>query len=413
MTKFLPASPLKHLRPSDLRGIARLAAQGTSGVTHIVEGVHRSVLATVGVAGRPPHGRTQGITGLVYRSIHGVTQLVGKGVDLALTGLQPVFDKIEQDTPGSPQREAVLAALNGVMGDRLAEDGNPLATQMTLRFQGQALEWNTPPAPVSSKVLLLIHGLCMNDLQWTTMHDGQLHDHGAALAGELGYTPIYLRYNSGLHISQNGRQLAALLEDLLARWPVPITELNVVGHSMGGLVIRSAIDHAAHNGYAWPAQLKNIVFLGAPHHGAPLERAGNKVDLLLGATPWSAPLAKLGQLRSAGITDLRHGFVTDRDWLGQDRFELAPRRHTVLPLPTGVACYAVAATLAPKRGLLAERLTGDGLVPLRSALGQHNDPARCLGFAHDAQFIAYRTGHLALLSNPDVMARMLHWLRQS
>jgi len=157
--------------------------------------------------------------------------------------------------------------------------------------------------------------------------------------------------------------------------------------------------------------VQRVAFLGTPHHGAPLERAGNWVDVLLGSTPWSRPLARLGQLRSAGITDLRHGHVQDGDWQGRDRFHRQPDRRQPLPLPTGIACYTIAATLAPKRGLLADRLLGDGLVPLRSALGQHDEPARCLDFAPAHQAILYRMGHMALLDDAAVTQQLLAWFR--
>ena len=160
----------------------------------------------------------------------------------------------------------------------------------------------------------------------------------------------------------------------------------------------------------WPQRLKNIVFLGTPHHGAPLERAGNWVDVLLGSTPYSRPFAKLGQLRSAGITDLRFGHVLDADWAGRDRFEKGPDRRQPLPLPEGVACYTVAATTAKQRGTLAERLTGDGLVPLRSALGQHDAPEHRLAFTKPAQWITWQTHHMALLGSPAVAQKLREWL---
>jgi pimeloyl-ACP methyl ester carboxylesterase len=157
----------------------------------------------------------------------------------------------------------VLAALNGVMGDRLLANNNPFAIPMTLRYQGEVLNWQALPAmpEASGKVLLLIHGLCMNDLQWRTEHQGRVVDHGAALASTLGYTPVYLRYNSGLHTSQNGRELSALLQELAKHWPLPIEEITVVAHSMGGLLIRSAVHYARQDSLHWPQHLKSIVFL--------------------------------------------------------------------------------------------------------------------------------------------------------
>ena len=403
---------MKHLRATDLRAIAQLATQATGGVARIAEGVHQSVWSSMGVPGGTTPGTTRGLTGLIYQSVHGVTQWVGKGIDAALVRLQPLLERVDGEAPETPEREAVLAALNGVMGDRLLESKSPLATPMSLRYRGQALDVGkslTLPQ-TTGKVLLLIHGLCMNDLQWQSGPQAQVLDHGEALASALGYTPVYLRYNSGLHVSQNGQELSLKLEQLLDHWPQPVQELTVVAHSMGGLLTRSAFHHARQAKLHWPDRLKNIVFLGTPHHGAPLERAGNWVDVLLGSTPYSRPFARLAQLRSAGITDLRYGHLLDADWQGHERFQRRPDRRQILALPDGVNCYAMAATLAPKRGLLADRLTGDGLVPLRSALGQHDDPERSLAFAANRQSILYRTNHMDLLSREEVTRQILHWL---
>jgi hypothetical protein len=253
----------------------------------------------------------------------------------------------------------------------------------------------------------------MTDLRRHAQRQGQASDHGATLAAALGYIPVYLDYNSGLHISHNGRELSARLEQLLAHWPATLEELSVVAHSMGGLLIRSAVHYARQEGLRWPDRLKSIVFLGTPHHGAPLERAGNWVDTILASTPYTRPFTALGQLRSAGITDLRYGHVLDEDWHGHDRFESRPDGRQFVPLPNGVACYTVAATTAAKRSTLANRLVGDGLVPLHSALGHHDDARRKLNFAPAAQWIACRTSHLELLSSPAVTRQMVQWLTPS
>jgi len=413
MKKAIANGPKHHLRAADLVAAAQLATDATAGITRVVEGVHQSVWRTLGAPGGTGKGQTRGLTGLVYRSIGGATRLVGRGLELALARLQPVLESGATDAPGSPQREAVLAALNGVMGDRLADSNNAFATRIALHtFLGQALDLQRPlklerPRP---RLVLLIHGLCMNDLQWHTSHEGQPADHGQTLCAALDASALYLRYNTGRHVSTNGQALADLLEQLHKRWPTPLQELVVVAHSMGGLVIRSAVHKARARGLQWPSVLKSIVFLGTPHHGAPLERAGNWIDLLLGSTPWSAPFTRLTQLRSAGITDLRYGFVTDADWQGRERFRRAPDRRTVLPLPAGVACYTVAATTASKRSLLADRLLGDGLVPLHSALGQHADHTRSLPFPARSRCILYRTNHMQLLGSPQVAHQLLAWL---
>lgn len=401
------------LRPSDLRGAARLATQATAGVARVAEGVHQSVLSAMGFPPGPEPGRTRGLTGMVYQGIHGMTRLVDVGLQAALLRLEPFFDQDSAAHDGqviSAQRETVLAALNGVMGDRLVADGNPLALTMELRLNGRPMDLNELHASgaVTGKPLLLVHGLCMNDSQWTRAG----HDHGAHLAKTLGYTPVYVRYNTGLHTSVNGRELAHRLDEMLRAWPVPVEEFSILAHSMGGLVVRAACHQGTEVGHAWPSQLRRMIFLGTPHHGAPLERAGHWVDVLLGGTPFSRPFARLGQLRSAGITDLRHGHVLDTDWQGHDRFGHRPDQRVPLPLPAGVACYAVAATLAGKRSAVSDRLVGDGLVPLNSALGLHEDPARQLAFARAHRYLAFRTGHLELLSDPGVARQLVEWMTQ-
>ncbi|MDP2440759.1 esterase/lipase family protein [Rhodoferax sp.] len=393
--------PGPHWRASDLRAVTLLATDATAAVTRMAEGVHQSVWRTLGAPSGATPEQARGLTGLIYQSINGLTQRVGRGLSAALTRLEPVLQRLEVQGEESLERAAMLAALNGVMGDRLLAAGNPLATPMTLRFQ------NTH---VTGKLLIVIHGLCMNERQWASQQAGLTVNHAETLATALGYTPVYVRYNSGLHVSENGHLLAQQLEDLARHWPVPVTELSVLAHSMGGLVTRSALFSARQSGMRWPDALKNIVFLGTPHHGSPLERAGHWIDVILGSTPYSRPLAKLGQLRSAGITDLRYGHVLDADWQGHDRFQSKPDRRVPLPLPAGVACFAVAATAAAKRSALADRLLGDGLVPLHSALGQHDEPKRCLHFAAENQCIVYRTSHLALLNSPAVAQQLITWL---
>ncbi len=407
---------LRHLRPSDLKAAAQLAAQATQGVIGITEGVHQAVRRTMGLPAGATPSHTGGLTGQIYRGIRGVAALVGQGSEAVLGALLPLLDNPTAYPEASPQREAVMAALNGVLGDRLVVTGNPLAQPMTLRRQGQGLSLDDPDAlkhqlgeAASPHLLLLIHGLCMNDTQW--MRDG--HDHGAYLAQAVGGTPVYLRYNSGRHVSDNGRELSLQLERLVAAWPVPLQRITLVGHSMGGLVARSAVQAGREAGQHWPQVLRELVCLGTPHHGAPLERAGHGVDVLLDATPFSAPFAQLGKLRSAGILDLRHGHVQEADWRspgGQSWRAGFEDQRVPLPLPEGVACFTVAATLAAQRGLLADRLTGDGLVPLNSALGQHDEARRRLVFAKSSQRIVYRTGHLDLLSSRVVAEQLRDWL---
>jgi pimeloyl-ACP methyl ester carboxylesterase len=252
---------------------------------------------------------------------------------------------------------------------------------------------------------VLLHGLCMNDLQWQSAG----HDHGDALARELGYTPIYLHYNSGLSVSTNGRILAQMMERLFDAWPVPIERLVMLGHSMGGLVARSALHHSAsiqRGELRWPARVNDLVCLGTPHQGAPLERAGHGIELLLGAAPYAAPLARLGKVRSAGINDLRLGNIVSGP-AGDD----GTHQTAQVSLPAATRCFAVAASLGPATGSLKEKLLGDGLVPVTSALGQHAKPDRRLPFATDRQAVVYETSHLGLLASAEVSGLLRQWLR--
>ncbi len=391
---------------SDLRGASRLAIDATRGLADLVEAMHHNVIRAPGLVARLPAGRMRGITGLVYRTVHGVTRLVGGSIDAVLGRLAPLLGHVEP----SPAREAIVAALNGVLGDHLAETGNPLAISLGFRRNGKALALGREALAAAipactGKLLVLAHGLCLNDLQWNR----RVHDHGAALARDLGYTPVYLHYNTGLHISTNGKELAVALEALLAHWPVPVEAFALVTHSMGGLVARSACHYGNRASLAWPRYLDTMVFLGTPHHGAPMERGGNWIDTLLEISPYTAPFARLGKIRSAGITDLRYGSLADEDWHGRDRFARGDRRRFV-PLPEGVRCFAIGATRGDKPRGRAQPLPGDGLVPLASALGRHDNPDLALNIPRSRQWIAHDCGHLDLLGRPDVYRRIRRWL---
>lgn len=396
---------------AQLRGIAKLATQATVSVSRIAEGVHQSVWGSMGVPGGKEPGQTRGLTGLIYQSVRGVTQLVGAGADKLLGALEPVMALVDEQDADSNVQVAILAALNGVMGDQLAADNNPLSTTFGLRFQGQLVATGLMPKAdaVSGKIVVLIHGLCMNDLQWADAGPSP-NDLGAALAKDSGFTPVYARYNTGLHTSENGSLFAAQISEMVEHWPVPVTEIAVVAHSMGGLVTRSAVQCATDADAPWLGSLKKVVFLGTPHHGAPLEQAGSWVDVILGVSAYSRPFKRLAQLRSSGITDLRHGHVLASDWQGRGRFERAGDQRTHVALPRQIACFTVGATLAAPRGVVAERLLGDGLVPLNSALGKHDEPQRCLAFAKSHQFIAFKTGHIEMLHSVAVRTQVLAWL---
>lgn len=402
-------------RGHPVRGLVQLTTQATLGLADLVEALHARVLSGPLDAGATAPDRTGGLTGLVYRSIRGVTHAVGAGADQLLATLEPALARLG----GLPQGDALRAALNGVLGDVLERTHNPLALPMTLRQGGRDLVLEKDslaqalPAP-DRPPLILIHGLCMNDLQWQrsrTDAPGGSHDHGAALARDLGFTPLYLRYNTGLHISRNGQMLATLLESLLTQWPGETPPLTLLTHSMGGLVARSALHYGDRAGHRWPASVSDLICLGSPHLGAPLERMGHVFETILAQTPYAAPFARLAKLRSEGITDLRHGSVLAEDWEGRDRHGRQPATARHLPLPQSLRCYAVAGSIGQQRDDLKGRVLGDGLVPLRSALGQHRDPRRTLAFPADRQWIAHGVHHMDLLGDAEVYAQLLCWLK--
>ncbi len=380
-----------------LRGYGRLAVEAVAGVSGVVEAMHATIARVPAPLARVPAEPARGIAGLVYRTLRGITGVVGSTLDAALR--MPLPGAGERAADAEPTLRAIL---NGVLGDHLADSDNPLAIAMELRRDGAALALERTALAAAfphagERVLVLVHGLCMHDGQW--LRNG--HDHGAALARDLGYTPVYLRYNSGRHVAANGREFAGLLEALLHAWPVPLRSLAILGHSMGGLVARSACHVAQQHGHAWLARLDHLVFLGTPHHGAPAERAGHGVDQLRRLSPYSAPLAALGAVRSAGITDLRHGTIHGPGVRAAARNAALPR---------GVRLGAIAATRARDGAGPVQDWIGDGLVPVRSALGDHPDSRRALRIPRARQWVARGAGHFDLLDDPRVYARIRRWL---
>jgi pimeloyl-ACP methyl ester carboxylesterase len=329
----MPDDARKHA--DDLREVVRLLVAATTGVTDVVEAMHKHIGSGPAVLGRPLERPVGLITRIAYGSVRGVTRLVGVTLDVALEKLAPFLG---ESTPG-PERAAMLAALNGVLGDRLAEMKSPLAIPLRIDKQGDG-----------KRVVVLIHGSSMHEGHWAWKG----HHHGEMLAKEHGFAVATVTYNSGLPVMENGKLLADALESLDA------DEIAIVAHSMGGLVARAAIHLAGDR--AWRKKVRVVVTLGTPHMGSPVERAGHFFEEALKITGYSAPLAQLAKIRSAGVMDLRHGLD--------------------LPLPDDIPFYAVAAG-------------ADVLVPVASAHGKV-PPDRCLTVPG--------IDHLALLGNADVYA---------
>ncbi len=368
---------------SDLRGAARLACDATIGVTTVVERVHGNVLKLPPVLSKDEHKPGAGPASLIYSAIRGTTRLVRGTVDL---GLAP-WSSHDPETESPPARDALVAALNGAFGDHLESSGNPLATTMHLC---QRLPGATGSATTDGqRLLVLAHGLCMNDRQWTRKG----HDHGIALQRALGLSPLYLRYNSGLSIQDNGSRLSQLLERHVVGADDPIESVDLLGYSLGGLLVRSAYASAVEQDHTWPSLLRRIVFLGTPHDGAPLERGGNLLDKVLLRSPYLAPFAMPGRARSLGIQNLRHGVCP-----------------ASVPLPDSVECFAVAGALAEDPSRPGAAWVGDGLVPVASALGHGRAGNPALGIPEHRQWVAPGVGHLDLLSDAMVARQLEQWL---
>ena len=315
----------------------------------------------------------------------------------------------------SPRGSLALGALNAYLGDALAAEGSELALAMTLRHRGADLpleraELARALPDAGPRVAIFVHGLGETDASWRLRADARRPGYGACLRRDLGHTPIELRYNTGLHISDNGRALAALLEELHEAWPVAIEEIVIVGHSMGGLVARSACHYGRAEGHAWTSAVRHVFCLGSP---ASRRAAGEgRQRARLGARPPArdAPLAGALNVRSAGIKDLRYGSCAEEDWCDCDPDELLTDRCTDVPFLPGARFYFVAATLSRRPGAPLGAILGDLLVRVPSASGAGR--RRRLDFAiEDGRHIGGLT-HFDLLNHPAVYDQIRAWIER-
>ena len=392
---------------SELRGLSSLLTDATTGVTESAQDLHKRILMPSFLPDTPIRKLIALITDLVYSGVKGVTRLVGKGVDKSWEQINP---KLRINLPFK-EKEQLIAILNGIVGDYLVENSNPLATEMEVFYQGKALDLgdtsdlNFDPI-VNGKILLMVHGLCMDYGCWTRKE----HNHGELIAAELGSTPLYLNYNSGLHISANGKKLNSLLEKIIESWPVPIQEITILAHSMGGLLMRSAMHYATEEENNWQNLLEKIVFIGTPHHGSPVERIGNYTHHLLNSIHYTKPFGKLARLRSAGISDLRHGNLRDEDWEHADRFKHHKDQRLQSNNQKVENFYCIAASLAKDGDELTSSKAGDGLVLPKSAFGENDDSKKDLGILDSNKSHFSATGHFDLLSSKEVYRQIRLWL---
>ena len=350
---------------TQLRALTQLAFEelgaGAGGVGETHRAIADRAFSSPGTA-KTLH---DGISWAVYAALRQGATLAGRAASVVL-----------------PEREvspALLAVLNGLRGDELEREGSALAIPMTLDAEGEA----TP------RLAIFIHGLFETEHAWRF---GGGPSYGDRLPG---FSPVYARYNSGRHISENGRSLAAEIDELVAGWPVEVEQIVLVGHSMGGLVARSA----CHAGGDWTRRVTHVVSLGSPHTGAPLESAVHYAAAALGAVPESRALAGFLRRRSAGIRDLRRGSLVDEDWHDRDPDALRAEAGREVPLLEGALHCFVAATITRDAGHPVGRVVGDWLV-LEASASHRAQEVLHVGPAH----------HLALLNHPAVYEQLSEWL---
>ena len=278
--------------------------------------------------------------------------------------------------------DAALGVVNGVLGDTLHARGNGLDLGMWLRL-GDAFLPEDPARlrealaerGLGRRAAVFVHGLAATEWSWCLAAEAYHGDPGACFAtllnANLGISPIFARYNSGRHVSENGRLLAAALSRLVEASP-DLEELTLFGHSMGGLVVRSACHQASLAGAPWVPLVKHAFCFGSPHHGAPLEKLGHVLTAVLGAidTPGTRIPARILEGRSAGIKDLRHGSLVDEDWQGRDLDALRDPGARDIPLLDHVTYHFISATVTQDPDHPLGKIVGDLMVRVPSATGE-------------------------------------------
>jgi len=393
--------------PDELRALTRLAAaelgDGAGGISGVHDAIARRVFAALPPSAAPVRAAHDAIARGAYAAVGHGAALAGHAADRVLA-LRDAGDG--RALSATPRGAVALAVLNGLRGDALEREGSDLQEPLTIRVGGRTIPPDAAALAAAyphatPRVVVFVHGLMESEHAWRL---GDRPSYGERLAEELAVTPVEVRYNSGRHISHNGRSLADVLAALTAHWPVDVEQIALVGHSMGGLVARSACHHAAERREPWAARVRHVVSLGSPHHGAPLAEGVHLAAHALHAVPESRPFAHFLRRRSAGIRDLRRGSLVDRDWEGGDPDALKAVVCEEVPLLPGATHCFVAATLTRDARHPLGRLLGDVLVLAPSAEGR----ARRVPFHHGAHVGGAH--HLALLNHPAVYDRLRGWL---
>jgi PGAP1-like protein len=410
------------MTPQEARAAVRLAGRTVAGVTSHVQRVHQAVAARPFRLTSPAAAPVRLVHDAVAGGVYATVRVSGLAAG-ALAGELLAATRPEDSVPAgsTPAGNLALAALNAAVGHRLAEEGDPLAIRMAVRDGGRdvaldrtALAAAFPTATV--RLAVFVHGLGGTEDPWRLHARRYYQDprvcYGTRLADDFGYTPVYLRYNTGLHVSENGRLLAGLLEEVVANWPTTVKEILLVGHSTGGLVARSACHQGQQAGAAWVPCVRHVVCLGAPHLGAPLERGAALLGVALGAVAETRPFAMLVNGRSAGIKDLRYGYLLEEEWGGCDPDSCLDDHRGDVPLLGTANHYVVAATVTRDPGHPLGRVVGDLLVLPASAHGRHRR-GRHIPFPLEARRQLGPLHHFHLLNHPAVYEAIRAWLDPS
>jgi len=396
------------MRPDELAALGDLASEAAAGAAKQIHEVH------TGIAGRV--WRRVGPASLPVRLIHDriaegaytvaaeLTRTVVRAGAHAASAARPA------DAPSmqrSPAGRAVVSALNGAFGDTLERRGNPLALGMTFRRRGRDVEVSPESLAeaypnAKPRLAVFIHGLCETDDAWK-LGAARHVPYGHRMEIELGYSPLYLRYNTGRHISESGRELAEHLDRLISAWPTEVDEVVLIGHSMGGLVARSACHYGARSDCV--AKVRHVVTLGTPHRGAPLEQVTNAATHALARLPETRPLAKALNLRSSGIKDLRYGYLVDECWLDQDCDAFLLNTSREIPFLPTARHYFICATLSREVDAPVGRIIGDLLV-LQPSAWAHPGRGKRLQFAVENYYHLGGANHFDLLNHPAIYAQM-------
>jgi triacylglycerol lipase len=398
--------------PARTTDVAALALDyGERLIVGTVRDVHQAISkrafgATRAVGGRVPESFHDAVITSLYGAISGMLR-VSSGSIRALAK-RGVGRPVESSRMG----RGVVAAVNGLIGDELRMIDDPQAIVMSVRKDGDDVP--VSPWPIgeafrdsSSHIVLFLHGLCESDESWSMGARTTGSTYAQRIKADTDGTPVFIRYNTGLRVSENGKHLDWLVRQLVASWPTDVTRITLVGHSMGGLVVRAATNHATASGQTWQHLVRDVICLGTPHTGAALEKVAHMGSRVLHFFPESRPFSAILNSRSGGILDLRHGYITKEEWEGHDLTRLwGLDRIAAAPLPHAEYHFVVATLGATKRHLFST-IVGDLLVHFSSAAGIGRSGAVVEGAK--LEYLP-STHHFALLNHPRIADWLVHWL---